>query len=242
MGRKARPAMRGLEAFGARLKQIRLRSGLSQMKLAKLIGFDPAHGYKYILRLEKGQVPNPTLRTVAAYLEACGAGWQAVVDELPSTGTVSAPPPPPSSRILHLVPGSMTLGPRPQSPALTPASRASSRRKDSRPLREQLRSQRLEQRELRTHRFWAGVKQAEDETGALLDSLRLSSARRRAYLAFARACCSTIDAFETARPGTLERELGRLSQPATAQGLDQKVLVQIQSLCIRLFRTESNPG
>jgi transcriptional regulator with XRE-family HTH domain len=242
MGRKARPAMRGLAALGGRLKQIRQQSGLSQMKLAKLIGFDPAHGYKYILRLEKGQVPNPTLRTVAAYLEACGTGWQAVVDELPSTGTVSASPLFPSARSPRLVPGSMTLGPRPQSPALTSLSRASSRRKDSRPLREQLRSRRLEQRELRTHRFWAGVKQAEEEIGALLDSLHLSSVRRRAYLAFARACCSTIDAFEAARPGTLERELVRLAQPATGQGLDQKVLVQIQSLCIRVFRSESNSG
>src|SRR5512136_2934823 len=91
MGRKARPAMRGLGALGARLKQIRQQSGLSQMKLAKLIGFDPAHGYKYILRLEKGQVPNPTLRTIAACLEACGAKWQAIVDVLPATGTVAAP-------------------------------------------------------------------------------------------------------------------------------------------------------
>jgi hypothetical protein len=109
-------------------------------------------------------------------------------------------------------------------------------------MREQLRSRRIEQRELRTYRFWAGVKQAEEATDALLDSLHLSSARRRAYLTFARACCSTIDAFETARPGTLERELARLSQPAAAQGLEQKTLVQIQSVCIRVFTTESNPG
>ena len=93
MGRKARPAMLGLEALGARLKQVRLQAGLSQMKLAKLIGFDPAHGYKYILRLEKGQVPNPTLRTIAACLEACSSTWQAVVDVLPATGTVTPPAP-----------------------------------------------------------------------------------------------------------------------------------------------------
>ena len=55
MGRKVRPALHGLEAMGARLKRIRMQSGLSQMKVARLIGFDPSHGYKYILRLEKGQ-------------------------------------------------------------------------------------------------------------------------------------------------------------------------------------------
>jgi len=242
MGRKARPAMQGLETLGARLKQIRQQSGLSQMKLAKLMGFDPAHGYKYMLRLEKGQVPNPTLRTVAAYLEACGAGWQAVVDELPVTGTVSPPAPLPSSTRPRPVPGPMTLGPRPLSPDLKPPPQVRPRRKDSRPMREQLRSRRIEQRELRTRRFWSGVRQADEATVALLHSLRVPSPQHRAYLSFARACCSTLDAFETARPGTVERELARLIQPAATQGLDQRILTQIQSACMRVFRPQSNAG
>ena len=57
------------------------------------MGFNPTHGYKYILKLEKGTVPNPTLRTIVGYLEACGAGWPDVVDVMPgSTGPAPAGP------------------------------------------------------------------------------------------------------------------------------------------------------
>jgi transcriptional regulator with XRE-family HTH domain len=235
MGRKVRPALQGLEAMGARLKQIRVQSGLSQMKLAKLIGFDPAHGYKYILRLEKGQVPNPTLRTIAACLEACGAQWQALVDVLPATGTVVAPAPGSSS----IVPPSE---PSPQSPIPSPSPAAPPRRKDSRPMREQLRSRRIEEHELHARRFWSGTKQADDATAALLHSLRVPSSLHRAYLSFARASCSTIDAFGAARPEVAERELAKLIQPAVAQGLDRKTLAQIQSACTQVFRSQLNAG
>jgi len=238
MGRKVRPAMTGLETLGARLKQVRQQAGLSQMKLAKLIGFEPAHGYKYILRLEKGQVPNPTLRTIAACLEACGATWLAIADVLPATGTVIAPTRNSSSLSRALVTDPMTPGPRPPSPAPKP----SPRRKDSRPMREQLRSRRIEERELHTRRFWSGVKQADDATTALLHSLRVPSTLHRSYLSFARACCSTIDAFETARPEVATRELAKLIQPAVAQGLDRKMLAHIQSACTRVFHSQSNAG
>jgi transcriptional regulator with XRE-family HTH domain len=242
MGRKARPALRGLEALGARLKQIRSQSGLSQMKLAKLIGFDPAHGYKYILRLEKGQVPNPTLRTIAACLEACGASWQAVADVLPSTGTVSVPARRSSFARPFLYSDSMTTGPRPASAVRTPSPPPPPRRRDSRPMREQLRSRRIEEHELHARRFWSGARQVDESTTALLRSLRVPSGLHRAYLSFARACCSTSDAFEAARPEVAERELARLIQPAVAQGLDRKILEQIQSTCTRVFRSETPAG
>jgi transcriptional regulator with XRE-family HTH domain len=240
MGRKVRPALAGLEALGARLKHIRQQSGLSQMKLAKLIGFDPAHGYKYILRLEKGQVPNPTLRTIAACLEACDAAWQAVADVLPSTGTVSVPARRSSFAGPFSYPGPMTAGPRPAS-AVRAQSSPPPRRKDSRPMREQLRSRRIEEREIHTRRFWSAARQVDETTTVLLRSLRVPSVLHRAYLSFARACCSTIDAFAAARPEVAERELAGLVQPAVAQGLDRRILVQIQSACTRVFGSHPPP-
>ena len=255
MGRKVRPALLGLEAMGARLKQIRMQSNLSQMKLAKRIGFDPAHGYKYILRLEKGQVPNPTLRTIAACLEACGAPWQAIVDVLPATGTVTAPQPPiapgeipnPKSQIpnksqtTNIKPAasseSTAASPPPPGPSSAPL-----RRRDSRPMREQLRSRRIEQRELHTRRFWSSAKQADEAAAALLRSLRVPSHLHRAYLTFTRACCSTIDAFAEARPEVAERELAKLIPPAVAQELDRKILAQIQSICTQVSRSQPNAG
>ena len=109
-------------------------------------------------------------------------------------------------------------------------------------MREQLRSRRIEEHELHARRFWSGTKQADDATVSLLHSLRIPSSLHRAYLSFARACCSTIDAFEAARPEVAERELAKLVQPAVAQGLDRKILAQIQSACIRVFRPQSSAG
>jgi len=109
-------------------------------------------------------------------------------------------------------------------------------------MREQLRSRRIEERELRTRRFWSSVKQADAATVALLHSQRVPSALHRAYLSFARACCSTIDAFETARPELTDRELAKLVQPAVAQGLDRRILAQIQPACTRIFRSQSSVG
>jgi len=242
MGRKVRPALHGLEALGARLRQIRLQSGISQMKLATLIGFDPAHGYKYILRLEKGRVPNPTLRTIAACLEACGAAWQAVADVLPSTGTSSKPARHSTSAVTLSYPDPMTTGPRPASAVRTPSPPQAPRRKDSRPMREQLRSQRIEQRDLHTRRFWSAARQVDESTSALLRSSRVPSSLHRGYLSFARSCCSTIDAFSAARPEVAERELVKLIRPAVAQGLDSRILAQIQSACTQVFGSQPNAG
>ena len=244
MGRKVRPALRGLDAMGARLKLIRQQSGLSQMRLAKLIGFDPAHGYKYILRLEKGQVPNPTLRTIAACLEACGAKWQAIVDVLPATGTVAAPAPAKSSTI-NRKPGAPPPDPsvpQPQIENRKPEVPAPPRRSESRPMREQLRSRRIEQHDIHTRRFWSAVKEANDATVALLHLLRVPPPLQRAYLSFARACCSALAAFETARPEVASHELARLIPPAVAQGLDHRILTQIQSTCTQVFRSQPDAG
>ena len=109
-------------------------------------------------------------------------------------------------------------------------------------MREQLRSRRIEQREIHTRRFWSGARQVDETTTALLRSLRVPSNLHRAYLSFARACCSTLDAFAAARPEVAERELSRLVQPAVAQGLDRGILAQIQSACTRVFGSQSNAG
>jgi len=240
MGRKARPALHGLGALGARLRDVRIDSGISQMKLAYLMGFDPLHGYKYVLRLEKGRVANPTLRTIAAYLESCGARWRDIAGVLPSTGKDSKP----ATRPLYVETaplGSMANGPRPPTKAPTPAP-PPARRRDSRPMREQLRSRRIEQRELQTSRFWSSVKQADETTAALLRSARVPPGLQRAYLSFARACCTAIDAFAAARPEIVQRELAKRIQPAVAQGLDRRILTDILSACNRVFRSQSSAG
>jgi transcriptional regulator with XRE-family HTH domain len=242
MGRKARPAMAGLEELGFRLKDLRSRAGISQMELSRRIGFDPTHGYKYILRLEKGLVANPTLRTIAACLEACGATWRDVVDVLPATGPAAARKPnPPAKSELEPAPAPT---PMPEAAPLTTIDNreseipAPARRRDSRPMREQLRQRRIEDRRHRAERFWASAKRSEEATRSLLRTQRVPSDKHASYLAFARVCCSSLDAMEAARPEAADRELGRLSQAHATQGLDRKLLAQIQSVCTQLCRSQ----
>ena len=109
-------------------------------------------------------------------------------------------------------------------------------------MREQLRTRRIEQRELHTRRFWSGARQVDEATATLLHSQRVPSNLHRAYLYFARACCSTIDAFAAARPEVAERELAKLTPSAVAQGLDRRTLAQIQSACTRVFRSQPPAG
>ena len=109
-------------------------------------------------------------------------------------------------------------------------------------MREQLRSQRIEQRELHTRRFWSGVKRAEEAAAALLRSSHVPTGLHRTYLSFARSCCSAIDALATARPEVIQRQLAKLARPAVAQGLDRGVLAEIQSACTQVFRSQSSAG
>lgn len=245
MGRKARPAMSGLEELGFRLKDLRVKAGISQMELSRRIGFNPTHGYKYILRLEKGSVPNPTLRTIAACLEACGATWQDIVDVLPATGQAVEKKPRPASKA-EPQPATLTAvsksasesdsAPSPQPPAPGPSA-PPPRRRDSRPMREQLRARRLEERTLKARRFWTSAKQTEEATRGLLHSQRVPSTRHADYLAFVRACCSTVDAIDPARPELIDRELGKLAQDHATKGLDKRLLSRIQQICTAAFRT-----
>jgi len=196
---------------------------VSQTELARSMGFNPTHGYKYVLRLEKGLVPNPTLRTLAAFLRACGAGWQSIVDVLPTLGldeTEAAPVAPEREATV--------AEPVPPRSVHTPPQ-------ESRPMREVLRRQRQEERAVRTRDFWSRVGRAEELTLPLLHGPRLTSAARRALVAFLRACCAIINnaAGRRADPAP---EIEKLMQSAQTSGLDLRLLHQIRDTCISVFK------
>jgi transcriptional regulator with XRE-family HTH domain len=234
MGRVARPALKGLKELGARLRELRGRAGISQMKLSEKLGFDPTHGYKYVLRIEKGLVPNPTLRTISGYLEACGAGWPDVADVLPWAGglprrdqapapaeAAPAPAQPPPVIIEHVK--------TPEPP----------RRRDSRPLRERLRSQRIEQHTDQTRQFWSAVSRAEARVHDLLHRMRIPIGTQRGYIAFVRATCSTIATRSATRPGAAAADLSKLAATAGEAGLDRKVLTHIQEICVEVLSADA---
>ncbi|MFO7639261.1 MAG: helix-turn-helix transcriptional regulator [bacterium] len=224
MGRLKRESLTGLPRLGARLREIREAAGLSQTKVAELMGFNPTHGYKYILKIEKGTVPNPTLRTIVSFLEVCGADWPGLADALPHAGFKSGARPRPTE------PPEPTA--RPAAPA-RPATGAPARcrRRDPRPLRVRLRDERLAERERRAQELWTAVNRAESAAGQLLRSAAPRTGRHREYLAFVRPCCATLQAFASARPKVIENELSRLTDAAVKAGLDRALLAEITRLC-----------
>jgi transcriptional regulator with XRE-family HTH domain len=220
MPRRSHPSLAGLGPLGARLREIRTRAGISQAKLAGLIGFEPTHGYKYILRLEKGLVPNPTLRTIAAILEACGATWPQLADVLPATGERPAPVATPKP-----------AEPEPEPEPVQSPRPAAPQHRDPRPLRERLRQQRIEQQAEHARSFWLKVAAVEEQTVTLLRSAHVPPSRHREYLGFVRQACTLIDTHASSRPGVAAAELDRLRRAGTESGLDASLLGRITDTC-----------
>ncbi|MEO0080136.1 MAG: helix-turn-helix domain-containing protein [candidate division WOR-3 bacterium] len=245
MGRKKnRNDLKSLVPLGHRLRELRLRAGISQMKLAEAMGFNPAHGYKYILRLEKGLVPNPTIHTLASLLKACNATWHDLVDVLPAliepeqiayVRTDSARPAEPEA-------GSAEKPQPPSAPKsdtqVTTPAQPKPLKRDTRPLRERLWAERRKERLRRMEQLWTRIAQAEERANLLLRPLKPDRAARQAYLSYLRSVCSLLDAYQHSRPGQAEKELTRLLQSGVDQGLDRSTLIQIQAICTEVIKSE----
>jgi transcriptional regulator with XRE-family HTH domain len=72
------------EEFGERLRELRLKAGVSQQELAVLMGRQGSGGHRLVGMIERGKVPFPSLGFVADYLRACRAGFGDVLDILDS--------------------------------------------------------------------------------------------------------------------------------------------------------------
>ena len=59
--------------MGNRLRELRLRKGLSQAELARRMGLAYGSGKSFVSMLERGKIPDPHLSTITLYLRACGA-------------------------------------------------------------------------------------------------------------------------------------------------------------------------
>lgn len=236
----------GLERLGERLRAVRLRSELSQMKLAERMGFNPTHGYKYILRLEKGSVPNPTLRTIASFLAGCGAGWEELSDVLPnlrrapeSIGRRPSRAKASSAR-RAVSPKSTETPAQPAEKTDQAATTAAPKRRDGRPLRVKLRSDLVAERARRASSFWSRVDEVQSKVTEMLSKARVLSSERHPYVAFVRPCCSVINAYSSARRSMVERKLDDLVAEEAAKGRDLGWLVKVKSLCIESLLAEEN--
>jgi transcriptional regulator with XRE-family HTH domain len=246
MKRSEGRVLEGLDRLGERLRAVRLRSRLSQMKLAELMGFNPTHGYKYILRLEKGNVPNPTFRTVASFLRCCGASWEEVSDVLPKLAGAPRPmarrPPAasaPAVRRAASPKGTVKPMRHVEKSTEAPATPAPGRR-NGRPLRMRLRSDLVAERARRASSFWSRVDEVQTEVTEMLRAAKVLSSERHPYVAFVRPCCSTINAYSSARRSMVERRLDELVAEEASKGRDRVWLVRVKSLCIESLLAEEN--
>jgi transcriptional regulator with XRE-family HTH domain len=69
--------------IGQRLKELRLKAGLSQAELAGKMGKKGKTSRDLTSRLELARTPNPSLTLVADFLAACGAGFDDISDLMP---------------------------------------------------------------------------------------------------------------------------------------------------------------
>ena len=256
MGRLKRESLTGLTGLGERLREIRMAAGLSQMRVAELMGFNPTHGYKYILKLEKGSIPNPTLRTVVSFIEVCGADWPDLVHALPHANFLGG-------RIRtegggtdwrkgedgrERTEGGGTEGrgrkreDRSPFPSLPSPSPASPRPRDPRPLRVRLREERIARREQEAQALWNAVSRTEEAAAGLLRTPAKSPDRSREYRSFIRLCCTTLHAYASARPRAIENELARLTERAARSGLDRTVLEDLARLCRESYTPTAEDG
>lgn len=244
--------LQGLEPLGTRLKELRVNAGLSQARLAQRMGFQPAHGYKYVFRLEKGLVRNPTLRTITAYLAGCGVGWDALSGVLPgfrcgadtSLGPTGKPGKPTEEKAR-----SLRRGPdrdsRPAVPELeadltfrrgpaTPAD-PTIRSQESQPLRVRLRESLKLRRSERFRDFWFKVERAEDAVAKVLHEERVVTSAWRDYFALARSLLLMIQTYASARPDTAERQMENAMNAPNVKGLDERIARKVKSVCLDVF-------
>jgi transcriptional regulator with XRE-family HTH domain len=66
--------------LGVRLRELRRKAGLSQLELARTMGFPGRRAGTMVARLEAGRSRQPTLGLIADYLRACGAGFSSITD------------------------------------------------------------------------------------------------------------------------------------------------------------------
>jgi transcriptional regulator with XRE-family HTH domain len=65
---------------GARLRQLRLKAGLTQSEVALRMGRPGPSGKSHVCQVERGYMPGLTLNAVMDFLSACGANVTAIAD------------------------------------------------------------------------------------------------------------------------------------------------------------------
>ncbi len=223
MANRKKAKLQGLDVLGSRLKELRLKAGISQMKLAEILGLNPTHGYKYILRLEKGLVPNPTMRTITGYLTVCGATWQDIADVLPVVAIGATGPKEEKGE---------AAGPIVQLP-YQPESPQKETEQTGTPVLT------FAKKMVSAENFWQLVESAQRRGYEYLRLHNLSASNRRLLYSFIRAVCTVI---ARTPADALESKLKMVYQQAVKQGLEPNILNRLKVICLEVFAQKETPG
>ena len=68
--------------LGERLRSLRVKAMLTQAEVADRMGLTGRASGRFIGHLENGRIGNPSVKTIALFLRACGARWHQVTDLL----------------------------------------------------------------------------------------------------------------------------------------------------------------
>ena len=82
MRKRAGDRFRFTPELGKRLRELRLKAGLTQQKLAVAMGSQRAGNHTVVSRLENGRMANPGIGLVADYLRACRASFADILSVL----------------------------------------------------------------------------------------------------------------------------------------------------------------
>jgi transcriptional regulator with XRE-family HTH domain len=80
--RRSKETFKFTDEMGARLRELRLKAGVTQQELAVLMGRQGKGNAYLISRFESGHVPYPSFGFVADYLRACRASFTDIADVL----------------------------------------------------------------------------------------------------------------------------------------------------------------
>ena len=80
--------------LGERLRSLRVKAMLTQVEVADRMGLTGRASGKFIGHLENGRIENPSVKTIARFLCACGARWHQVTDLLEFAEPVEIDPKP----------------------------------------------------------------------------------------------------------------------------------------------------
>ena len=68
--------------IGKRLRELRLEIGLTQAEVAERMGKAGPYGKQFVYQLESGRTGCPSVRTIGLFLRACGVRWSRLSDIL----------------------------------------------------------------------------------------------------------------------------------------------------------------